>query len=211
VRVLSRFAAHGGPHVAVELSAEHRPAIATERRRILLADSPPSLLDDGTAKTNDASSTTTYKPAETGTTEGSEPPVIYYGRPIYLDENGNPLEDASSDSAANRENEVNGKSMSETSGRESVLVPETVEKPAQPATETMPVAPKPSSEDDRSGDDSVDRVPITDLEQTGQGSASPEAGSGATEADTVPSLDGPAEQNNRPEGDTESGGDSVDT
>lgn len=43
--VLSRFAADGSGHSSVELSTEHRPTLAAEKRRILLADSAFSRVD----------------------------------------------------------------------------------------------------------------------------------------------------------------------
>ena len=119
---------------------------------------------------------------------------MYYGRPIYLDENGKPLEDAASKSTDDRPRSDDPKSVRETSDRQSVLVPESVEKPVQPATETMPVAPKPESGDNRSGDDSVNRVPITNQKPSEGNDAGSGEETAQPAAESAPSLDGPADE-----------------
>ena len=117
------------------------------------------------------------------TTRPADSPIVYYGRPIYLDE-------------LNREKP------------DSVIVPETVKKVAEPETSTVPIAPKPDTIDDRTGDDSVQRTPIRPRpESPNQGSDTQGPADPTPAADTPPSLNGP----NQPTPPNESDNDAMDT
>ena len=108
--------------------------------------------------------------AALSTTRTADSPIVYYGRPIYLDDLG-------------------------SDQPESVVIPETVRKTPQPETSTVPVAPKPDTIDSRSGDDSVQRTPIRSKPETPSTADDKDESSDSSKpspaADTPPSLNGP--------------------